>query len=81
MQFYSSFTFIVIIISGDGTWDVVAVVFDVHLMQTSLSWGVFHSHGAVLVVGDVRTGGSTRGHPHFTWRRQQKGSMIPTVDI
>lgn len=36
------------------TRDVDAVVFDVHLMQTSLSWSVLDGNSAVLVVCDVR---------------------------
>ncbi len=48
------------------TWDVVSIIFDVHLVQASLCRGVFHSDGAVLVVCNMRTGSSARGHPHFT---------------
>lgn len=66
--------------SGGGvTWDVAAIVFDVHLMQTSFGRGVFHSNGAILVVGDVRTGGSTRGHPHFTCRITNVGWPPPPL--
>lgn len=51
---------------------MVPVILDVHLVKASFCWGVFHRDRAVLVVGDMRTGSSTRRHPHFTWRTKPK---------
>lgn len=38
------------------TWNVVAIIFDVHLMQASLYGLVFDSNGAILIVSDMRAG-------------------------
>lgn len=49
-----------------STWDVVPLVFNVHLVQAPLSGLVLDGDGAVLVVSDVRPSRFSRGHPHLT---------------
>ena len=46
------------------TWDVDAVVFDVHLVQACLCRGILHCDSAVLVIRDVRLGHFPRWHSH-----------------
>lgn len=41
------------------TWDVVSIIFNVHLVKTSFSWGVLHCDSTILVVCNVWPGGST----------------------
>lgn len=38
------------------TWDVVSIIFDVHLVQAFLCRGVLHCDCPIFVVCDVRTG-------------------------
>lgn len=38
------------------TWNVVSIIFDVHLVQASLCGLVFDCDGAILIVSDMRTG-------------------------
>ncbi len=53
-------------ITDSFTWDVYSVIFDVHLMQASLSWGIFHCDCAVLVIGNIRLGHFSRRHSYIT---------------
>lgn len=39
---------------GFQTWDVVAIIFDIHHMQASLCGLVLDCDGAVVVVSDMR---------------------------
>ncbi len=59
---------------------MVSIIFDVHLVQASFCRRVFHSDGAILIVGDVRTGSSTGRHSHFTWRTKHKQSLLTYHD-
>ena len=63
--------------SSDGccTWDVDSVIFDVHLMQASLSGRILDSNSAVLVVCDVRLGHLARWHSDVTFSRGQKQTV------
>ena len=47
------------------TWNVDAIVFDVHLMKASLGRSIFHSDSAVFVVGDVWLGHFPGGHSNI----------------
>lgn len=48
------------------TWNVVPIIFDVHLVQASLCGLVLNCDGAILIVGDVWAGGLARRHPDLT---------------
>lgn len=69
------------------------IIFDLHLVQTTLRRRVFHRHSPVFVVCDERTGASARRHPDFTWNadapagesraptRGKKDAGPPTADF
>lgn len=52
-----------------GTWDVDAIVFNVHLMQAGLRRRILDGDGAVFVVSNVGFGHLTRRHSDLTFRR------------
>lgn len=63
------------------TWDVCAVVLDVHLMQASLGGGVLNRHRPVQVVCNQRLSRFTWRHQHFTCRENQSSASLFIQDL